>query len=214
MKTPIYAILFALIATAAVSAQSGDQKATGSVWLDVFGGTRGVVVYPQYAWSVPTSAGKFGGFGFVESAPGELFFTNHLVNFTPKAASWFTAHGEIGGIPAKGKAFVQLGPRINLHKAIPKLEKAMPRLFVAYLPELRGIRTRNLLISGATREFPIVGKRVTASVEGYDRIFDGHSYGEAWLLCHVRSWKHITPAAFVIRDTGRYVVSFGLRIAP
>lgn len=200
----------------AANAQTGDQKATGTVWLDLAAGNNGGVIYPQYAWAAPVSGGTFSGYGFLESAPYERLFMNNLVTFTPTDASWFTAHGEIGGLPGHAKGLVQLGPRVNLQKIIPKLNKAASYVFVAYLPALAGIRTNNVLVAGESRQFPIVGQRFTAHIEAFDRIFANFSYGEVWFVGHVRSWKHIEPITHMIRDTSRspvYTVAFGVRIS-
>ncbi len=207
-------IVLALAATFAASAQTSDHKATGSVWLETFAGPDGAVIYPQYAWTIPTAAGKFGGYGFVQSAPHERVFNNNLVNFTPKAAQWFTAHGEIGDVMFHRKGFVQLGPRANIQKMIPKLDKILPNLFIAYLPAFAGIRTNNVLVAGATLQFPVVSKHFGVHLEAFNRTFADFSYGEAWLIGHVNGWKRIQPIVHVIRDSSRhpkYTVSAGLR---
>lgn len=214
MKT-LKILIFTLASTFVASGQV-DQKPTGNVWLDTFIGPNGAVIYPQYTWAIPTSVGTFGGYGFIETAPYEEVFQNNLVNFTPSAAKWFTAHGEIGDVTAHDKGFIQLGPRINFQKVVPKLDKVMPNLFVAYLPAMVGIRTNNVLVAGASRQFPIIGNHLTAHVEFFNRTFATHSYGEVWLIGHVHSWKHLEPAVHVIRDSSRnpvYTVAAGVRIS-
>ena len=213
MKTKRLFLLFAVALTA--NAQS-PEKASGNAWLDLFGGPNGTVVYPQYAWKVPTSIGTMSGYGFLEVAPYEKLFQNNLVVFTPKPMAWFSVHAEIGDLPAHWKGFVQVGPRVNLHNAVPKLAKVLPSLWVAYLPELRGIRTTNLVAAGATRQFPIIGQKFTAHLEGFDRIFGTFDYGEVWAVGHVRGLKHLEPVAHVIRDSTRratYTVDFGFRLS-
>jgi hypothetical protein len=205
-------MILTLAMTFVASAQSGDPKATGSVWLDAFGGPKGAVIYPQYTWSIPTSIGSFGGYGFLESAPHELLFSNNLIGFTPAVTPWFTVHSEVGGLPGKQLGFVQLGPRVNFHKAIPGVHKAMAFAWAAYCPELVGIRTKNVVVAGASQAFPVIGRRLTAHIEAFDRIFANGSYGEMWLVMQPRGLNRFEPVAHVIRDTGRYVVSAGLRI--
>jgi len=98
-----YSIFFLLLFLATTAAaQNNTPRATGSVWLDVFGGPQGAVIYPQYSWNVNTRAGSIGGYGFLEVAPHELLFTNHLVIYTPPKR-WFSIHTETGGIPLRGR---------------------------------------------------------------------------------------------------------------
>ena len=208
--------VLALTIAFAANAQQSDQKATGNAWLDVFAGKNGAVIYPQYTWSAPTPFGNCGGYGFVESAPGELLFNNNLVNCTPSVTPWFTIHAEIGDVTAHQKGFVQLGPQVNLNKVIPGTSKAVTMLWASYLPAMAGIRTNNFVIAGASRQFPVVGQRFTAHVEAFDRIFGTWSYGEIWTVGHVRGWKHIDPVVHVIRDSSRqpvYTIAFGFRLS-
>src|SRR4029077_16278375 len=91
-------IAFALAMTSGLNAQE-PPKATLHVWSDFFGGNQGVVLYPQYAWGIKTSFGNCNGYCFIEVAPHEPLFTNHLAVFTPKAVPWFSVHTETGGLP-------------------------------------------------------------------------------------------------------------------
>ena len=200
----------------AASAQTTEQKPSGNAWLDAFGGPSGVVIYPQYTWSVPTSFGSCGGYGFVESAPRELLFNNNLINCTPGKAPWFTVHSEVGDVPARTKGFVQLGPQVNLNKVIPGAPKAVTSFWASYLPALSGIRTKNLVVAGSSVQFPVIGERLTAHIEAFDRIFANWSYGEIWVVGHVHGIKHVEPVAHIIRDTSRspvYTVAFGVRLS-
>jgi len=154
----------------AASGQENIAPTTAHVWLDTFGGSQGAVVYPQYGWSVATAAGNFSGFGFVEVAPREQLFTNHLVIYTPSSLKWLSVHTETRGVPRAGLSFFQVGPRVNFTEAIPKLNKPLNRLFFVALPSLAGIRTNNLLLAGATNRYAIT-ESVQVSVEGYRRFF-------------------------------------------
>lgn len=214
-------ILFLILAaTVAASGQTTpDPRATGNVWLDVFAGPAGAVVYPQYGWAMNTTAGKFAGYGFVEVAPHEKLFSNNLVNFTPAGAKWFTIHGELGGLPAHKRGFAQLGPRFNFVAAAPETKKVLAFAFAVYLPELTGIRTRNVLIAAESQKFSLTPHgKIKGSLEFFDRIFPDKNpdYAELWLVVHVkgRGWKHVFPVVHTIRDGGRYTVTAGVRIKP
>lgn len=190
-----------------------SPKATLRVWSDFFGGNQGVVIYPQYAWGVTTPIGNFSGFGFVEVAPHEPFFTNHLAVFTPKAANWFSVHTETGGLPNAGLRFFQIGPRINATAVVPKLKKPMHHLFVAVLPRFEGIRPNNILVAGATNRFAIT-KGLQGSVEGYQRFFPHRpDYAEYWFLVHPKRTSHLSFAAFVLNDGSGVSVGFGTRVS-
>lgn len=187
-------------------------QATAHVWVDAFGGKDGVVIYPQYAWSLETSAGKVTGFGFGEGAPHEPLFTNHLLVFSPGKQNVFSVHTETGGLPADGRAFFQAGPRVNIHEAVPKLKGTVAYLFVAVLPHLEGIRTNNVLVSGATKPVPIV-KSVEFSLEAYRRFFlDGPDYSEYWYILHPKGSK-LSYAVFVLIDGNRASLAFGGRFS-
>src|SRR3989344_1115890 len=192
MKNFRRSLIFAVIIVCAVATVAVAQNAStvsGSVWFDTFAGKNGVVLYPQYAWGVKTRTGDFDGYGFIESAPREPLFTNNLVVFTPAKFRMFSVQTETGGLPrgVKGapeaKGFFQVGPRLNVHEAVPKLKGTMHYLFVTALPSFRGIRPNNLLIAGATNRVSIAND-VELSVEGYRRIFGGRrpDYSEYWFL--------------------------------
>jgi hypothetical protein len=192
-------------------------KAYGAVWLDIFGGPRGAVIYPQYAWKVDTIAGTFTGFGFVEVAPREPFFTNNLLVYTPPKATWLSVHTETGGLPDASPrlGFVQVGPRINAQELVPGLKKPLHYLFAAVLPRFIGIRPNNLLLSGATNKFH-VARGLDGSIEGYRRFFPGHrpDYAEYWFLLHPKKTKNVSFAAFVLHDGNRITPAFGFRVQP
>lgn len=150
-------------------------------WTEGFATPRGAILYPQYAWGVKTSGGNINGFGFVESTPNERMFSNHLVWYTPPKVNWFSVHTETGGFPAHNLGFFQVGPRINVTEAVPKLKKPLARLFVTALPRFVGISPNNILVGGATNSVKIKGISVWG--EGYRRFFpDGSGYGEYWLM--------------------------------
>lgn len=203
------AIVFLLV----LAANAQEPKVSFHAWSDFFGGNQGVVLYPQYAWSAKTPVGNLNGFGFVEVAPHEPFFTNHLAVFTPKAASWFSVHTETGGLPRAGLGFFQIGPRLNATAMIPKLKKPLHHLFVTALPRFEGIRPNNILVAGATNRFHI-GHRLEGSVEGYRRFFPHRpDYAEYWLLAHPKATPHFSWAVFVLNDGNRVSVGFGTRIS-
>jgi len=208
----VVAILAALPSVAAAQTSSNPPQATGSVWLDLFAGPDGAVVYPQYGWGLDTNVGNFSGYGFVEIAPHEPFFTNHLVIYTPKKTPWFSVHTETGGIPLESLGFFQIAPRLNVHETIPALKKPMHHLFVAVLPHVVGIRPDNLLIAGATNRFTVSG--IQMSAEGYRRFFgDGQpDYGEYWLLVHPQKTKHLSFGAFLLHHGSRASFSVGVRV--
>ena len=199
--------------TAVAQTNDNPPPATGSVWLDLFAGPDGIVIYPQYGWSLKTDVGDFSGYGFVEVAPKEPFFTNHLVIYTPKKMPQFSVHTETGGIPLKSLGFVQVGPRLNVHETVPVLKKPLSYLFVTALPHLVGIRPDNLLIAGATNRFKVAG--IKMSVEGYRRFFgdDAPDYSEYWLLIHPEGTKHLSFGVFLLQDGSRMSFSAGVRLS-
>ena len=204
-----------LVATNTATAQTNGNppQATGSVWLDLFAGPDGVVVYPQYGWGLKTRSGDFSGYGFVETAPHEPFFTNHLVIYTPKKIQQFSVHTETGGIPLDSLGFVQVGPRLNVHETISVLKKPLHHLFITVLPHLTGIRPDNLLIAGATNRFRVAG--IQMSAEGYRRFFgdDVPDYGEYWLLVHPEKTKHLSFGVFLLHHGSRKSFSAGVRLS-
>jgi hypothetical protein len=185
--------------------------------MDMFGGPRGPVVYPQYSWKIATAAGTCSGFGFAEVAPREPFFTNHLAACSLSKAPWFSVHAEIGGQPNASPrlGFFQVGPRLNVHEVIPGLKKPLHHLIVAALPRFIGIRPNNLLLAGATNKFQVT-RGLDMSIEGFRRIFPGRrpDYAEYTLLAHPWRSSHISFAAFAIHDGSRIVPAFGLRVRP
>lgn len=186
-------------------------KATLHAWGDAFGLSQGAILYPQYAWSVKTSAIAINGYGFVESTPNERMFSNHLVWYTPTKAPWFSVHTETGGFPAHNLGFHQIGPRINTTEAIPQLKKPLARLFVAVLPRFIGIRPNNLLVAGATN--PVKFKKAEVWTEAYYRFFpSGHPYGEWWILVKPKPTSRFSYGALIHHVGGdNNYVGFGLR---
>lgn len=204
-------ILFAL----AVQALGQNRWASSNVWLDVFGGRAGAVLYPQYSWGMRTPAGNFSGYGFVEVAPHEPFFTNHLVIYCPPKSP-LCVHTETGGAPnEQGSFHFQVGPRVNVHALVPPLGKRISHLFVAQLPSLGNARPPNTLIAGGTRQFK-VASGVKASVDGYRRIFPGSrlDYGEYWFLAHPARVKPMSFGVFLLHHGRDKHLAVGVRIAP
>ncbi|MEI6660133.1 MAG: hypothetical protein WCK91_01780 [bacterium] len=201
-----------LLACSGLSAQN-TPKGEVHAWIDTFGGSQGAVLYPQYGWSLQTGAGKFSGFGFVEVAPHEPLFTNHLVVFTPGKQAVFAVQTETGGLPDKSLGFHQIGPRINLNQVTPKL-KGFDHLFIAALPRFIGIRPNNLLVSGGTNQFT-VAKDLKMSIEGYRRFFPGGrpDYSEYWLLAHPKKTKPFSFGVLVIQSGPDRSIGFGTRLA-
>ena len=154
MKNVVRSFLFLICISVSLFAQE-SPKATFHLWADGFATRQGAILYPQYAWSVKTSGGNVNGFGFIESTPNERAFSNHLVWYTPPKVSWFSVHTETGGFPFHNLGFFQVGPRINVTDAIPKLKNPLGRLFVAVLPRFIGIRPNNILIGGFTNSMKI-----------------------------------------------------------
>lgn len=212
----ILAVLVALTAVAAtgMDAQESNPKAALHVFADGFCGNEGCVAYPQYAWMAKTPVGTTSGYGFVEAAPHEPFFVNNLVIITPTAAPWFSVHSEIGGKPNLGLSFVQVGPRVNVTKAIPKLGKPMDHLFVTVLPRFEGIRPNNLLLAGATNPLKVT-KDLSVSIEGYRRFFPHNGYyGEYWILAHPSKTPRLSWGMFILNDSSSTTsVGFGGRIS-
>ena len=211
---------FALCLTASAQISAIDALkplVSGAVWLDIFGGPSGAVIYPQYAWKAKTFIGTFNGYGFVEVAPHEPFFTNHLVVYTLPVARWFSLQTETGGKPnaAPRVGFFQLGPRVNIHEVFPGLKKLLDHLFAAVLPRFVGIRANNLLLAGGTNKFR-VARGLEVSVEGYRRFFASGrpDYAEYWLLLHPAKTKPVSFAAFVLQDGSRVSTAFGIRVTP
>jgi hypothetical protein len=210
----IYTIMFLTILCAMPLVAQEPPKATGQVFLDVFGGSEGVVVYPQYSWGLEIPTGSLGGYGFVEVAPHEPFFTNHLVVYTPSSAKQFSVHTETGGIPKDGLSFFQVGPRLNLHETIPALKTPLHHFFVAALPHVAGIRPHNLLVAAATNRFKLTSS-LEVSIEGYRRIFGDNvpDYGEYWFLLHPEKTRPFSFGVFVLQHGSRTSLSVGIRIS-
>jgi hypothetical protein len=136
------------------------------------------------------------------------------VNFTPATANWITAHTEFADLPGKGKGFTRLGPRINLEKAIPRLGKAFVSVGVGYLIQVTGeAHPKSFIASAQSKEVPL-GVKATVHLEAFNYRFGSFSYGEAWGVVTVPSWKHIQPVVHTIWDTSRSpvtTVAFGAR---
>jgi hypothetical protein len=181
---------------------------------DQFMGIQGPVVYPQYAWNIGLPIASVGGYGYLEAAPHQPFFTNNLVVFTPNAATWFSVHTETGGMPNEGLKFFQIGPRINMTCAIPKVKRPMEHLFVAVLPRFEGVRPNNILLAGATNRFKITGF-LLGSVEGYRRFYPrGAYFGEYWALVHPKKTPHLSWGMFILNDSTKSVsLGFGGRVS-
>lgn len=205
MKTKwVFAV--ALAAAIAASGQESDPRATGSVWLDIGGSQKGLIAIPQYKWVVKVPGGKLSGFGFAEVAPGERLFNNHSVSWTPNRVSWFSARVEIGGKPAHGAWFVQLGPQINLTKVVPGLEK-YGSVNAAFLSgAVAGKNSANLMFGGRTKSVHL-SNRVSVNVEAFGRAFtDGKVYGEVLVPVAIkcRFLRHAIPAFHAVPATATY----------
>ena len=204
-------------AAGTANAQTNEPKAvSGSIWADLFVGPDGDVIYPQYVWNAATKVGIFTGYGFVERAPKEPLFTNHVNTFTLGFLPVFSVRSEIGGALAREKYFFQVGPQVNIHEVLPFAKKAMQYFVVSQLPGLVGeIRPPNTLIAGATRRFrPIDG--VEFFGEGYRRFFPGGrpDYSEYWLMIDPRRMKHMDFGVFMLQDGKWKGFAAGVRIAP
>ena len=197
------------LATALV-AQDG-KKVDGHAWIDTFGTNGGAVLYPQYGWSAKTKIGGFSGYGFVEVAPHEKLFTNHLVIYTPSIRQ-FSVHSETGGIPRRSLGFFQIGPRINLHEVFPRLKKPLGYLFVTALPRFIGIRPNNLLVAAGTNKFRIAGTQWSA--EGYRRFLPGGrpDYAEYWFLAHPKKTKPFSIGTFGMQSGDATYIGLGVRL--
>lgn len=208
-------IAFVTLSGVAMAQTNNPPQATGSVWLDTFGGPQGAVIYPQYGWGLKTSAGNFSGYGFIEVAPHEPLFTNHLLIYTPTKIPQFSIQTETGGIPGKSLGFFQIGPRWNIHETIPILKRPMHYLFIAVLPRFIGIRPNNMLIAGGTNRFK-VAHDIQASIEGYHRFFGGDhpDYSEYWFMVHPKKTGHVSFGAFLLQDGSRTSLNAGIRISP
>lgn len=171
-------------------------------------------MYPQYSWKF-VSPVIVTGYGFVERAPGEPLFTNHVNTATVSAFPYVSVRTETGGAPVLGNYFFQVGPQVNLHEVVRPLKKELAYLIVAQLPKLAGGRPPNTLIAGGTREFKITDG-LGISAEGYRRFFPGGrpDYGEYWVVLSVKKLRHIHPALFVLQDGDRVSVAFGARLTP
>ncbi len=200
-----------VLACAIVSAQEGP-RATFHLWAEGFATPQGAILYPQYAWGVRTSGGNVNGFGFIESTPHEQAFVNNLVWYTPPKMNWFSVHTETGGFPAHNLGFFQMGPRINVTEAIPKLKKPIARLFVTALPRFVGIRPNNILVGGATNSKKV--KDVEVWGEGYRRFFpDGSGYGEYWLMAKPTPKSPFSFGILGHHVTGNSYVGVGVRLS-
>jgi hypothetical protein len=213
VKKTILAIAAMISITTGVYAQEVARTSL-HIWTDQFGSSGGVVIYPQYSWSVKVPTGCIGGYGFVETAPHEELFTNNLAIYTPAHAPWYSVHTETGGNPNAGTSFFQLGPRVNVVNSIPWLKRPMDHLFFAALPRFKGVRPNNLLIAGATNSFAVT-KTLQGSVEGYNRFLtQGAYYGEYWFLVRNKRTPHTSLGLFILNDSAkRVIVGFGGRIS-
>lgn len=204
-------VSFLIFAVCELFAQD-TPKATLNIWTEGFATSQGAIIYPQYAWGMKTSGGNVNGFGFVESTPNERMFSNHLVWYTPPKINWLSIHTETGGFPAHSLGFFQLGPRVNVTEAIPKLKKPLARLFVTALPRFVGIRPKNILVGGATNSVKVKGFAVW--VEGYRRFFpDGSGYGEYWLMTKPNSKSPVSFGVIGHHVTGNSYIGVGLRVS-
>jgi hypothetical protein len=211
MKNIIGSFLFLICVSLGLFAQEAP-KATFHVWSDQFATPQGVMLYPQYGWGLKTGGGNVNGFGFIEVTSHEQAFTNNLVWYTPSKVPWFSVHTETGGFPFHDAGFFQVGPRINVTKAIPQLNKPIANLFVAVLPRFIGIRPNNILVGGATNAVKIKGVSVWG--EGYRRFFpNGSGYGEYWLMAKPTPKSPISFGVIGHHVTGNSYVGVGMRLS-
>lgn len=204
--------LLALFNLIPAVAHAQKSSLSGNVWLDLFGGSNGIVIYPQYSFRVDGPRVIITGFGFWERAPDEPDFSDHVNTFTWTKFPYVSLRTEVGGRvrefithapdgsdsvlpPAE---FFQIGPQVNLHQVFPL--KGVNHLAVSYLPALAGIRLRNVILAGDTQKFQL-GRGMAVSVEGYRRFFPDErpDYTEIWGLLSVE-WLRFTPAVFVLID--------------
>ena len=202
------------LSTVAIPA-SAQMGVSGSVWVDLFLGPDGDVIYPQYAFAVDTRVGNATGYGFLERAPGEPLFTNHVNTFVPSLlASKLAVRTEIGGATAQSVYFFQVGPQVQLHEVVLPLKKVMGYLILSYLPNLAGRRPSNTIFAGGTRHFKITDS-VEVSFEGYRRFFSkgGADYSEYWVLVYPARTKHVSFGGFLLQDGGEKSLALGVRIS-
>lgn len=170
---------------------------SGNIWLDLFGGPEGVVIYPQYSFKLSGPV-VVTGFGFWERAPGEPDFSNHVNTFTWARIPGLSLRTEVGGRLRPYAGFMQVAPQLNLHRVLPM--SGIDYLVVSYLPAFVGIRTGHTLIAGGTQKLRL-GSGVSISAEGYRRFFPGKpDYTEVWGFISVERLKYFTPAVFVLVD--------------
>lgn len=207
-------------ATLLAQEQTSSVSLSGNAWVDAFWSTEGGVGYPQYSFHLNHEDITVTGYGFVEWAPHEPDFTNHVNTFTSPAFPWLSIRTETGGalrsVENSGTGgFFQIALQANLTAIAPPLRKAMQYLLVAQLPELYGIRPPNTLIAGATRRFTL--KQLAISAEGYHRFLPGSrtDYAEYWLLLGPASAKRFSLGLFAIaHQGGRVDPAVGARFTP
>ena len=206
-----------LVLLAAVTASAQTTGVSGSVWADLFIGPDGDVVYPQYSFKAKTGIGTLTGYGFLERAPHEPLFTNHVNTFTFPFLPILSVRTEVGGaltdVEGSGTGhFFQAGLQANAHQIVPPLTRVMDYLVVTQLPGMTGIRPPNTLIAGATRHFPL--KDISVFAEGYRRFLPGGrpDYGEYWLVVSPKRTKPVSFGVFLLQDGARKNLAFGGRI--
>lgn len=212
MKLKIFTLLSFLTFIPYATAQNGNVD--GKIWLDLFEGPAGSVLYPQYAWELKSRAGTLWGYGFLEAAPHEPGFTNNLVVYVPARLPQFSLWTETGGAPHVQDGFLfQVGPALNVQEVIPPLKRVVGGLFVAQLPSLGNARPPNTLIAGETKRFPFLAGS-TISLKGFRRFFPGKraDYSEYWILVHPKRTKHISVGVFLLHHGSRMTAYIGVRV--
>lgn len=177
-------------------------------WIDTFALNKGIIFYPQYSYELNTNIGKFNGYGFIESTPGEQSFANNLFVYTPKGTrNIFSIHNEIGGFLFHNKYFFQSGPRVNIGNI--KTNKIISNMFITFLPKFYGIRPNNVLIAGSTK--PLIYKNNNFWLEGYRRFSSGGDYAEYWLL-YSREKSKVGYGALIHRNGKNSYIGYGIRL--
>lgn len=209
------AVILAAIFSFAMAAEDG-KKFSWLMWMDAAGGPKGAVLCPQYAWEYSIPAGKFAGFGFIESIPNSRAYSNQSVRFYPSRQSFLSARVEYGYLPFHHTDFHfwRVGPQADLAGIMPK---SPVRLNAAWLPKITALDATQILFSGDTNQFPILiipsGTKVRANLEFFR--YNGmksSDYGETYLLFHYAEREHIVPYLHWISAGSRNIISVGIRI--
>jgi hypothetical protein len=152
--------------------------------------------------------------GFLEWAPYEDLFTNHIVKVTANDFPFLSLRVENGCNLEAHHCFVHPGMQLNIHEVVPPLKKALNYLIVAQFAKTpMGLRPPNTLVSGGIRPFTVI-KGAPFTFEAWRRFFPGKrkDYGEYLFLVHPEKTPHFSFGALVIHSGARKTFMFGIRI--